>query len=522
MKDGAHNNNQQDKQFTRDRFLMNAKDGGGGIRLTTERTTFINTCNRIFPMLVGTSANTGYWKSLKTVLGERSFYPENNSTRWDFLFNNGSEYGAELKTQVNNLFQLKSSLMTLLINDTSVDNGPIQGNENAFGANIIKLSKAIGDQMRKIKVKTLMKRALAMRRDDPRRMAFLAVDQFSTQLMAGLPSREEMFTKAEYQEAVANNFAQPSPICRNIVGEHIRNNRNQPQINVDEHGMNLKLVAGTTGDHIRTFHDAIVTVVMHGGLRDAKIPHKGGNNETCKNEFEQHIRLNQIEIVDNDHHDENNHRRNDRPRHNARQGIIPDIIIDTTNVQPFNESELNGKKTIWDCKTLAPGLCYTENTSTARNTVTEKREKKVTMDYHAKAKELDMEYNGTRPEEIGPVEQHLRSFGTEGKVYGFVVGAYGEGSPAVSLLRDLIVDSQAASLCNMLNIPLAQAKSIYQRKVTRKWALIFARGWARVLLNRRYELVGGGTRPVPHGDDIHSEADFTHEVYAYNNQGRLL
>ena len=67
-----------------------------------------------------------------------------------------------------------------------------------------------------------------------------------------------------------------------------------------------------------------------------------------------------------------------------RQGIIPDLMIDATSLNPSeNTAKMLGDRTLADMRALAPEAVYSESTSTAFSHSANKRPKQVCPAYHA-------------------------------------------------------------------------------------------------------------------------------------------
>ena len=99
-------------------------------------------------------------------------------------------------------------------------------------------------------------------------------------------------------------------------------------------------------------------------------------------------------------------------------------------------------------KTLAAGQAYKSNSRVFGNAVS-KRQLQVNSDYHATALRLDARLHGTPPGERGPFARTLYEYGGDGgRVLGPVVGAFGEASSDLGLLRDLCASEIASNTWN--------------------------------------------------------------------------
>ena len=86
-----------------------------------------------------------------------------------------------------------------------------------------------------------------------------------------------------------------------------------------------------------------------------------------------------------------------------RQGITPDLMIDTRLGRSENLAKTLGDRTLADMKALAPGAAYPKSTSTTFSLTVEKRKKQVSPAYHAAARSLGVELD-SQPGSPGPAE----------------------------------------------------------------------------------------------------------------------
>jgi hypothetical protein len=480
----------EDPLFISDRFLLKICDGGGGYRplQKTHRASYLNCLNSILPLCLNLTDNIteqihipGLWHSLHSILGSESFNPTHIDSRWLFFFSSGSPFGVELREEWFSLQNLRRELLLQLSEEDRESplccGGPLTDNAESFGKDHpSKLSEHIFDSIQAIRSKVMITRAHQLPINDPRRLSFLSSrnDKFSNTLLQAMPDKLILFSHSEFQEVISNHFGLPSPTCSSIIGKKIKNNENSKQLQVDSYGFNLKTVQGAKGDHIRTFHDNIVATISQ-SLTQAAISHRGGPYRTCRDLFS-HLLNPRVILSDSN------------TRH--LQGIIPDLVVDASRlISDVVEESMHGKITLIDVKTLAPGIAYSEKQNKKPNEAVEKRASAVNKQYHLHAKNLDHNLHGTLPDSIGIIERELNSYGCRGKVLGACVGAFGECSRDIYALRDLISHCQGLNLMDSTNLSYQESTAIYKRKITRNWGLTFARGWARVLLSRRRDLV---------------------------------
>ena len=83
----------------------------------------------------------------------------------------------------------------------------------------------------------------------------------------------------------------------------------------------------------------------------------------------------------------------------------------------------------------------------------------------------------------------MKSYGTEGQYIALVVGRYGEFSRDFVMMRDYIAREKAYAYNEHFNSSVNMAMSMFKPSITSRWALIVARGWARLILDRRRDLI---------------------------------
>ena len=504
-----------DPTFVRDLFTQKVKAGGGGYRVTAERAPFLNSLNLVAPQLLpGPNETGGLWPSLASVFGAGSFTDANKENRWSAFYASGSKYGTQLREEWLRLQGLRDSAAA----DAGLTDLPksvLDAESEGFGHKCIKLHKSVFDHIKCLRSKGLNRRALALRRDDPRRISYLARSESRTSnvLLTGTPTEECRFTPHDFRSAVQNQFGVAQSCLAAIIGLIITNHVNCPTLHVDKYGYNLKTVTGTTDDATRQLHNAFQNTVSKWLCR-ARIPHKGGawgKPRSCKDIFSG--LLNRLADVEGEGGEE---------ARRWRQGIIPDLVINALDLTHLSEGSAQRRygnaNTMADVKTLAPGGAYSQSAATTKMDAVLQRELKVTNDYHTAASKLDERYHGTAPEVTGPIEAKLNTYNS-GKVSGIVVGAFAEVSPAVEDLADLIASELAASYMEFYEVSMAEARSMQLQRVNRAWGLAAHRGWARLLHSRIQDTVEYRRQPGPaeRGQVDEDELDAAENYFFHRN-----
>ena len=197
----------------------------------------------------------------------------------------------------------------------------------------------------------------------------------------------------------------------------------------------------------------------------------------------------------------------------VKQGLIPDAVVHVGNTcvgwEGIGAEKYGGVDTLVDVKTLGQGKCYT-NVPLRFKSAVEQRQEQVDTEYEKRVQECDKKL-GTAPGQEGPVEKVKKSYGVDGKVAGWVMGAYGECSSDVEALADLVATKQAYAFKVHRNMHLPVAKAMFQKRLTQLWGLYAHRAWANLLLSRAAVMSVGSFDDAPGFARGTSEDDFNME-----------
>ena len=83
----------------------------------------------------------------------------------------------------------------------------------------------------------------------------------------------------------------------------------------------------------------------------------------------------------------------------------------------------------------------------------------------------------------------MKSYGIKERYIALVVGRFGEFSRDFVKVRDYIARQKAYTYNEHFNSSVNMAMSMFKLSITSRWALMAARGWARLILNRRRDLI---------------------------------
>jgi hypothetical protein len=239
-------------------------------------------------------------------------------------------------------------------------------------------------------------------------------------------------------------------------------------------GFNLSVVQGTLGGHTQANHNSLIRIISQ-WAKKAGIQHRGGTaGNTCKTLF-----LGATNNVPQD-----------RVTTNQRKidSIIADMVLLTAGVpSPEGTASVNY---LVDVKTIAAGNNYRSNEAIFNHASTT-RQSRVNTDYHNKAKELDQRLHHTPIGQLGPFQRVLREYGgLNGRVLGPVIGYFGEASPDVALIRDLIVHQLALRHVDGHGGTIAKARDLYKSRINHEWGHQIKRGWADIVLGRQRDCLG--------------------------------
>ena len=449
-----------DPAFVSDRISLKCSHGGLGIRPMSRRASLLNGLNCSLPQMLNRTDDKGHvtpglWNTLDTILGPGSFDSANKPTCWAAFHTSGSVFASDHVKEINTLKTRYAHTLEALGEEPSPDSilsAPVIG----FGYGKQKLHKTLMDALRGNEARLLNQRAEAMPRDDPRAEALLCGGHcpFANQFPLTI-AQHLRFTSGEFTTALNRKLGLPIPQLRTAVGMPLSNNTNSARKVGDAYGHAYTTVTGASGDHVRTLHDTILAYVFD-DLDNAGIPFKGGRANSTKNTFDHCIRGNLTSTEAEQH----------------LQGILPDLILDCLLPPGPPSNPLDGYRHLGEMKTLSQ-----------RNIPVEERARRIQQDLIKHAKDLDAR------DPRNTVLAELLSYGIKGQYLAMVVGRFGEFSKDFIKLRDYIARQRAYAYNEHFNSSVNRAMSMFKRSITSRWALMAARGWARLILDRRRDLI---------------------------------
>ena len=117
----------------------------------------------------------------------------------------------------------------------------------------------------------------------------------------------------------------------------------------------------------------------------------------------------------------------------ARQGLIPDFRLRLPTPEGITDS-------LAELKFVSAGVTCFPRGEEGRGT--DRRASGLTALYRSKVAKYDTLYHGTGPRQAGPLVQRLESYG---KLWGLVVGPWGEGSKDLHSLVKILGDTMVAA-----------------------------------------------------------------------------
>ena len=156
----------------------------------------------------------------------------------------------------------------------------------------------------------------------------------------------------------------------------------------------------------------------------------------------------------------------------ARQGLVPDLHI------TFPAEHGPASSQLVEIKSLSTGATwYKSNQKTV-----DQRAKNLPREYRVKAHNIDTKYCGTGPNQAGPLEQHLNSFGD---LLCLVAGQYGEVSQDFHNLLSKLATAKADQITRMEGRHIsASERGLILHQMRRRLSVTIIRAQSSCLLSR--------------------------------------
>jgi hypothetical protein len=112
----------------------------------------------------------------------------------------------------------------------------------------------------------------------------------------------------------------------------------------------------------------------------------------------------------------------------------------------------------------------------------QQRQTEVKSEYQKEADKLDAQYH--HPGDATTSKSILNDYGKFSEVLGLVVGYSGNASSDIYHVADLVVTRLASKHLDYVRTSKSIAKAMQTQSICRAWGHCFARGFARVILDR--------------------------------------
>jgi hypothetical protein len=334
-----------------------------------------------------------------------------------------------------------------LLDDASRMAGPLGPSveHSGYGFELGKGQRDLTRQREVPQLNYMRNRFDSLPNDDHRRIAFYAASSSQTAnlLMTATPGGDFNFRPDEWYELMAWKFGLKSLWLKDFVGGRLNND---PSRICDAYGMALNGGRAMGGSGITDRHDT-VKWALYEMLKSMNV-------------------LVQCEVT----HFFTRHLSAEARAHIAagvreRQGVIPDFVVKLGDAD---------HKTIHDVKGMGLNKSrYVDAQPTQATPRTgyavQKRAVTVPREYERKAhNNIDVKFNGTAPDAVGPMEQCLKD---HGGVNPLVFGHFGEICYEFDRLLQQAAETGAARLRDALFVKTAeQAKTVLLWKLRRKLA----------------------------------------------------
>jgi hypothetical protein len=162
-------------------------------------------------------------------------------------------------------------------------------------------------------------------------------------------------------------------------------------------------------------------------------------------------------------------------------GIIPDIALQLRHLSR-DEHSLGGCGQLRDTKTLNASEQHYHKKLMDFGFAVNLRQTEVKSEYRKKAGKHYAEYH--QPGDATTFKSILNEYGKDGEGLGLVVGYSGEASSDVHRVADLVATRLASKHLDSAGTSKSIAKAMETQRICRAWVHSFARGFARVILDR--------------------------------------
>ena len=448
-----------DTDLTFQRLRLPARWYGGGVRsvATTAPAAFLGMLCRTLPKMLDSATTdgdiaTGFLTCLTPLLGHGSFDRLNADHRFQSLVASGSRLGTS--------FAALWSDLQGEVGDHAL--GILDRPAEAAGKGEVNVQRALNRCRERARYHALDASLRALAPDDPRSLAWLHRDRFSTAWVGAWFSNDLNLSTEEFHEVASRYLGLPSPACSNYAGARIAGCR----LALDQYGFRLSS-ATLPGDGWRQQHDELKWRLFE-DVREM------GMHATCEvYGLFSHL-VPQVARGDLD-----------ALPLRQRQALVPDLMI--TCAVPEG-APLRAR--LFEIKTLHVGSStYPPNAE--RCSAVARRARAIQSEYLAKARKVDQDHCGTAVGTAGPVERRLRAYGD---TFSLVFGAWGEASADVDRLLSAAAEVGAYRHHRLMGASdPVDARGALAWLLRRRWGIAAVRANARLTLGRLSVIGRGAT-----------------------------
>ena len=221
------------------RLRLPARMHGGGLRSREELApaAFSACFVESVEAMVGARGSLAYFPSLARTFGVGAFDV------------GGSRFATYLQSQYRGAEAFHTAWVDLRMEVAgSGVIGPLDEVADEAGqGGVVRLQHAITQQREQVEMRLVHQALLARPVEDPKRIAYLAADRFSTQLVTAIPTPRRRASDAEFREMLCTYLALPSPCLRGLQGLRIADGQSYRSCDAHGHHLDCARLPGARG-----------------------------------------------------------------------------------------------------------------------------------------------------------------------------------------------------------------------------------------------------------------------------------
>ena len=322
------------------------------------------------------------------------------------------------------------------------------------GTLVDKVQRQLTLEREEVRHTTMRETMDALPANDQRRIAYMDSDKCATAFVAALPLPGEIFDNTELRCSWQAYLGVPQTMLDSHVGMSLNRGKT-----LDKHGCALTTM-NCCGDGWRRQHDEIKEAIAAAcaecgveftmevyGLFAAYVGQNNLNGSSC-------------------------------------QALVPDFMLTLKN----------RRSVLFELKTLHQGVTWNARAVSTPCGALEKREGKIHREYHSKARNADIKFNGHNPQDAahGPVQTRLSEFGP---IQGGVAGPRGSVSSGLHRVIEGIAEIGAERNWRAMGArSVLEARAVLINRVRRGIGIVATRAAARLMIGRLGVARGDGRK----------------------------